>query len=187
MSAIKTNLKDAVFLISTAWDVSESTIKNCRKKAGFPDVVTAETNDPFAEEDDDMNELWHRMTNYCSDLRDVAFSDFLALDTDLATESAYTEEEATIEALKAVQPQPASAEAGVNNDSSDEDVEEICTVQETKTLRPSEATENVRALRDFLLTARNTFSEEQRHFVQCLGAMEDAFLRVLGQNKDSRK
>ena len=99
------------------------------------------------------------MTNYCSDLRDVAFSDFLALDTDLATESAYTEEAATKEALKATQPQPASAEAHVNNDSSDEDVEEICTVQETKTLRPSEATENVRALRDFLLTARNTFSE----------------------------
>ena len=98
----------------------------------------------------------------------------LALDTDLATESAYTEEEATKEALKSVQLQPAGAEVGVIDDSSDDDVEKICTVQETKILRPSEATENVRSLRDFLLMARN----EQRHFVQCLGAIEDAFLRM---------
>ena len=34
----------------------------------------------------------------------------------------------------------AGAEVGVIDDSSDDDVEEICTVQETKTLRPSEAT-----------------------------------------------
>ena len=70
----------------------------------------------------------------------------------------------------------AGAEVGVIDDSSDDDVEEICTVQETKTLRPSEATENVivRSLRDFLLMARN----EQRHFVQCVGAIEDAFLRM---------
>ena len=62
------------------------------------------------------------------------------------------------------------SEAGVIDDSSDDDVEEICTVQE--------ATEIVRALRDFLLVARNTSSEEQRHFVQCLGTMEDALLRM---------
>ena len=110
------------------------------------------------------------MTNYTSDLRDAALSAFLALDTDLATESAYTEEEAAKEALKAAQLQTASAEAGVIDDSSDDDVEEICTVQE--------ATENVRALRDFLLMARNTSSEEQLHFVPCLGTMEDAFLRM---------
>ena len=109
------------------------------------------------------------MTNYFSDLRDVAFSDFLTLDTDLATESANTEQEAAKEALKAAQPQPTSAEEGVIDDSgSDDDVEEMCTVQE--------ATENVRALRDFLIMARNSSSEEQRHFVQCLGTMEDAFL-----------
>ena len=40
-----------------------------------------------------------------------------------------------------------------------------------KTLSPSEAIENVRALRDFLLMARNTSS------VQCLGPMEDAFFK----------
>ena len=62
------------------------------------------------------------------------------------------------------------SEAGVIDDSSDDDVEEICTVQE--------ATEIVRALRDFLLVARNTSSEEERHFVQCLGTMEDALLRM---------
>ena len=69
------------------------------------------------------------------------------------------------------------SEAGVIDDSSDDDVEEICTVQE--------ATEIVRALRDFLLMARNTSSEKQRHFVQCLGTMEDALLRmrVAGQRQ----
>ena len=104
----------------------------------------------------------------------MAFSNFLALNTDLATESAYTEKEAIKEALKAAQLQPAGAEVGVIDDSSDDDVEEICTVQETKTLRSSEATENVRSLRNFLLMAKN----EQRHFVQFIGAIEDAFLRM---------
>ena len=50
-----------------------------------------------------------------------------------------------------------------------------------KTLRPSEATENVRALRDFLLMARSTSS------VQCLGPMEDAFFKNACAEKDSRK
>ena len=76
------------------------------------------------------------MTNYCSDLRDVAFSNFLALHTDLATESANTEEEAAKEALKAAQQQPASSKAAVIDGSSDDDVKEICTVQEaTEILR----------------------------------------------------
>ena len=52
-------------------------------------------------------------------------------------------------AFEAAQPHPASAEAGVIDDNSDDDVEEI-----------QEATENVRALRDVLLMARNTSSEE---------------------------
>ena len=77
--------------------------------------MTDETSDCFAEEDvDDDNMscgIW--MTNYFSDLRDVAFSNFLTLDTDLATESANTEQEAAKEALKAAQPQPTSAEEGV--------------------------------------------------------------------------
>ena len=100
------------------------------------------------------------MPNYCLDLRDVAqyFSDLLALDTDLATENANTEEAAK-KAFKAAQPQPASAEAGVIDDSSDDDIEEICTVQE--------ATENVRALRDVLLMARNTSSEEEKNETLC--------------------
>ena len=70
-----------------------------------------------------------------------------------------------------------SCSLGVIDYSSDDDVEEICTVHETKTIRPSEATDNVRSLRYFLLMARNT-SPEERHFVQCLGAIEDALLRM---------
>ena len=113
--------------------------------------MTDETSHPFAEEDDNDNigmscGIW--MTNYCSDLRDIAqyFSDFLALDTDLATGSANTEEEAAKKALIAAQLQPASAAAGVTDDSPDDDVEEICTIQE--------ATENVWALRHFLRRTR---------------------------------
>ena len=97
----------------------------------------------------------------------------------MATESANTKKEAAKEALKAAQPQTASAEAGVTDDSSDDDVEEICTVQE--------ATEIVRAPRDVLLMARNTSSEEQRHFVQCLGTMKDAFLRMRVAEQSQRQ
>ena len=43
------DLKDAVFMMAKAWDnVSQTTIKNCWRKAGLPGEVLEPTHDPFA-------------------------------------------------------------------------------------------------------------------------------------------
>ncbi|KAK3753066.1 hypothetical protein QZH41_005505 [Actinostola sp. cb2023] len=120
------DLKDAVFMMAKAWDnVSQTTIKNCWKKAGFPGEVLEPTHDPFEsdEEDEGTSEkrgLWGRVVQEYPLLADVPFTHFASLDSDIITDCQPTEEDATRQALEAVQSKQTTASGGDESDSDGE-------------------------------------------------------------------
>jgi len=76
------DLKDAVFMMAKAWDnVSQTTIQNCWRKAGFPGEVLEPTHDPFeldeeVEETAEEHGLWERVVQQYPLLVDAPFSHF---------------------------------------------------------------------------------------------------------------
>ena len=180
------DLKDAVFMMAKAWDnVSQTTIKNCWKKAGFPGEVLEPTHDPFEsdEEDEGTSEergLWGRVVQEYPLLADVPFTHFASLDSDIITDCQPTEEDATRQALEAVQSKQTTASGG---DESDSDGNSISVIEPTP-LTPLEANEAVKALRNYVMTFDES-SAREREFLRSLSSMEDAFIRV--QEKEQRQ
>lgn len=134
------DLKDAVFIMAKAWDnVSQTTIKNCWKKAGFPGEVLEPTQDPFEsdEEDEGTSEergrLWGRVLQEYPLQADVPFAHFASLDSDIITECQTTEEDATRQALEAVQSKQttASDEGDESGGESDSDGSSISVIEPT--------------------------------------------------------
>ncbi|KAK3731990.1 hypothetical protein QZH41_005495 [Actinostola sp. cb2023] len=175
------DLKDAVFMMAKAWDnVSQTTIKNCWKKAGFPGEVLEPTHDPFEsdEEDEGTSEergLWGRVVQEYPLLADVA-----SLDSDIITDCQPTEEDVTRQALEAVQSKQTTAGEG---DESDSDVNSISVIEPTP-LTPLQANEAVKALINYVMTFDES-SAREREFLHSLSSMEDAFFRV--QEKEKRQ
>ena len=84
------DLKDAVFMIAKAWDnVTQNTIKNCWRKAGFPYEMTKLTHDSF-ESDEEVEEtaeessLWGRLVRKYPSFTNVPFNQFTSLDEDIS-------------------------------------------------------------------------------------------------------
>lgn len=172
------DLKDAIFMAAKSWDsVSPTTIKNCWRKAGFPELVVEPTHDPFEsdEESDEEGEgsgLWNRVVQQYPSLENVPFGQFGSLDQDVVTENPMTEIDAEREALESVKPLEAAASPQQEEDS-DDDVSVI----ESMPLTPMQAIEAVKVIRDFVITLEEP-GERERNFLSSLSAMEDAFLRL---------
>ena len=71
-------------------------------------VAEIEPNDPFeSDEEEETDEsgggLWGSITHHCPSLAEISFSDFVSLDNNAVTECQPTDQEATWEALEAVQ------------------------------------------------------------------------------------
>ena len=171
------NLKDTVFMMAKAWDdVSITTISSCWNKAGFPDDVAEPSHDPFEsdeEEETDEFDLWGSITHHCPALAEVSFSDFVSLDKNVVTECQTTDQDATREELEAVQPVDSANHEKEDKDDLDDDI----SVLEPEPLSPIEATEAVRALRNFVMTFDKSGAKEQK-LLRSLSSVEDTFLRM---------
>jgi len=179
------DLKDAVFMMAKAWDnVSQTTIQNCWRKAGFPGEVLEPTHDPF-ESDEEAEErgLWERVVQQYPLLVDVPFSHFASVDNSTVAENQPTEEDATREALEAVQPVETNCTCRKGDDDSDSDNDCISITEPTP---PTliEAPEAVSVLRDYVMTFDESGARE-KEFLRSLSEMEDVFLRV--QAKEQRQ
>ena len=85
-----------------------------------------------------------------------------------------TENDAEREALEAVQPVAHARSQGDESDSDDD----ISVIEPTPLgLTPVQATEAVKAIRDFIITLDDS-GEQEREFLSSLSAMEDAFSRL---------
>ena len=160
------DLKDA-FMLAKAWDnVSPDTIQNCWRKAGFPGVVVEPTQDPFESDEESVEEggessLWRRVVPQYPSLADVSFSQFASLDEDVTTENQMTENDAEREALEAVQPVAHASSQGDESDSDDD----ISVIEPTPLgLTPVQATEAVKAIRDFIITLDDWANERENSF-----------------------
>ena len=182
------DLKDATFMLAKAWDnVSTDTIQNCWRKAGFPGVVVEPMQDPFDSDEESVEEggessLWRRVVQQYPSLADVSFSQFASLDQDVTTENQMTENDAEREALEAVQPVAHASSQGDESDSDDDDISVI----EPAPMTLVQATEAVKAVRDFVITLKGS-GEREREFLSSLSAMEDAFSRLQVKNMRQTK
>ena len=174
------DLKDATFMLAKAWDnVSPDTIQNCWRKAGFPGVVVEPTQDPFESDKESVEEggessLWRRVDQQYPSLADVSFSQFASLDEDVTRENQMTENDVEREALEAVQPVMHASSQGDESDSDDD----ISVIEPTPLgLTPVQATEAVKAIRDFIIML-DDLGEREREFLCSLSAMEDLFSRL---------
>ena len=182
------DLRDATFMLAKAWDnVSTDTIQNCWRKAGFPGVVVEPMQDPFDSDEESVEEggessLWRRVVQQYPSLADVSFSQFASLDQDVTTENQMTENDAEREALEAVQPVAHASSQGDESDSDDDDISVI----EPAPMTLVQATEAVKAVRDFVITLKGS-GEREREFLSSLSAMEDAFSRLQVKNMRQTK
>ncbi|KAK3728606.1 hypothetical protein QZH41_011689 [Actinostola sp. cb2023] len=152
------DLKDAVFMMAKAWDNTKKTKEHRSEERG----------------------LWGRVVQEYPLLADVPFTHFASLDSDIITDCQPTEEDATRQALEAVQSKQTTASGG---DESDSDGNSISVIEPTP-LTPLEANEAVKALRNYVMTFDES-SAREREFLRSLSSMEDAFIRV--QEKEQRQ
>ncbi|KAK9727795.1 hypothetical protein QE152_g19001 [Popillia japonica] len=83
---IKINILDTVMMISTAWyAVSQNTIVNCFRPAGFLPSVAIQEEDYFEDEDNIPLAQLIRKAYVVDTDSNVKFDDFVDVDKDLAT------------------------------------------------------------------------------------------------------
>ena len=141
-------------------------------------MVVEPTQHPFESDEESVEEggessLWRRVVQQYPSLAGVSFSQFASLDEDVATENQMTENKVEREALEAVQP---VAHASSQGDESDSDDDILVIAPTPLGLTPVQATEAVKAIRDFIML--DDLGEREREFLSSLSAMEDAFSRL---------
>ena len=119
------DLKDTTFMAAKAWNSVSRTIKNCWRKAGFPELVVEPTHDPFESDEEIYEEgegsgLWNRVVQQYPLLENVPFGQFASLDQDVVTENPVTEIDAEREALESMKPLEATASSQQEEDSNDD-------------------------------------------------------------------
>ena len=72
-------------------DVIQNTIKNCWRKAGFPNKLIEPTHDPFESDEEvqktaEESSLWDRLVRQYPSLTNVPFNQFASLDEDVVIE-----------------------------------------------------------------------------------------------------
>lgn len=155
------DLKDAVFMMAKAWEnVSATKHQELLEKDRIPRwsdraLTRSFESDEKDEETEESGGLWVRITHHCPSLTVIPFSHFVSVDTDIVTQSQPTEEEATREALEAVQ----SVECTTREE--DEDSGDDNSVVDPEPLSPIEANKAVRALRDFIMTFDKSGTRER--------------------------
>ena len=162
------NLKDSVFMLAKSWyNVTATTIKNCWRKANFPDEITEATHDPFESSDEEDDEttikfgaptIWERLVQHSPSIADLSFSQFASLGDEIVTEKQLSAEDATREALEAAKPRESQDECVEESDPEDDKV----FVMEPKLLTPLQASEYLRALRDFVMSSEESGAKRAR-------------------------
>ena len=123
------------------------------------------------------NSQWRNITHHCPTLAGISLSDLglrVYLKITVLTECQPTDQEETWEAMEAVQSVDSANHEKEDEDNLDDD---DIFVLEPEPPSPIEATEAVRALRNFVITFDKSGAKEHE-FLRSLASMEDTFLRM---------
>lgn len=161
-SSYRINLLDAIRYLVRAWDmVTQTTIANCFRKAGFHVSEAAEDG---AEELNEVEEvydgLFDRLRAFMKIPENINFSDFVAADEEVVARSVFTEEEIAVTAA-ASSPSAADVNSDVEEDETETTVLPIAR-------NAAEAYRMLGQIRGFLETKADNLD---RHALDCVDRM----------------